>query len=446
MRKWLPPVGRNAWLALGMNTLSCLGSGLTMPFLLVYLHSIRGIPLPTAGLILATIGVTGLVVIPLTGPLVDRVGAPRAFIGGLAIGGVGIALFAPATTTTAAFAAAVVYGCSGGLTWNSFATLLSELVPADERGAVFALRYTSANAAFGAGALIAGLVTVGSHPGPYVAILLVDAASYVLFAAAMLLVRVAPAGAGPPGRAPADTRAGPPGRAPADAKAGPPGRTPAGAGPPGLGSGGYRVVLRDRALLGALLVNALVTVFALAQTSSVFAAWVTGPGESSSRVAGLAFALNIVVLLVVQLPVLSWARGRSRLGVAALSTLFFAAAWLVLAAGAGNTALIIGALGIFALGEALLSPTLPALVNDLAPDELRGRYNAVFALSQQAGPVLAPILGGLALGHGLGLPYLLGLTACCLAAGGVALRLRRSTPRAADLGLQPAQADAASSG
>ena len=422
MRKWLPPVGRNAWLALGMNTLSCLGSGLTMPFLLVYLHSIRGIPLPTAGLILATIGVTGLVVIPLTGPLVDRVGAPRAFIGGLAIGGVGIALFAPATTTAAAFAAAVVYGCSGGLTWNSFATLLTELVPAEERGAVFALRYTSANAAFGAGALIAGLVTVGSRPGPYVAILLVDAASYLLFAAAMLLVRVTPAGAEPPGQA------------------------PDGVGPPGRVPGGYRVVLRDRALLGALLVNALVTVFALAQTSSVFAAWVTGPGESSSRVAGLAFALNIVVLLVVQLPVLSWVRGRSRLRVAALSTLFFAAAWLVLAAGAGSTALIIGALGIFALGEALLSPTLPALVNDLAPDELRGRYNAVFALSQQAGPVLAPILGGFALGHGLGLPYLLGLAACCLAAGGVALRLRRSTPRAADVGLQPAQAAAASSG
>lgn len=434
MRKWLPPVGRNAWLALGLNTLSCLGSGLTMPFLLVYLHSIRGIPLPTAGLILATIGVTGLVVIPLTGPLVDRVGAPRAFIGGLAIGGVGIALFAPATTTTAAFAAAVVYGCSGGLTWNSFATLLSELVPPEERGAVFALRYTSANAAFGAGALVAGLVTVGSRPEPYVAILLVDAASYLLFAAAMLLVRVAPAGAGPPGRPSSGSRAGPRGRA------------PGGAGPPGRGLGGYGVVLRDRVLLGALLVNALVTVFALAQTSSVFAAWVNGPGESSSRVAGLAFALNIVVLLVVQLPVLSWVRGRSRLRVAALSTLFFAAAWLVLAAGAGSTALIIGALGIFALGEALLSPTLPALVNDLAPDELRGRYNAVFALSQQAGPVLAPILGGFALGHGLGLPYLLGLAACCLAAGGVALRLRRSTPRAADLGLQPAPADAASSG
>jgi MFS family permease len=397
MQRWLPPVGRDAWLALGMNTLSCLGSGLTMPFLLVYLHAVRGIPLPAAGLILATIGVTGLIVVPLTGPLVDRVGALRAFVGGLLLGGLGIALFAPATTTWAAFAAAVVYGGSGGLTWNSFATLLSRLAPTGERGAVFALRYTSANAAFGAGALIAGLVTVGETPRPYVTILLIDALSYALFAAAILLIRVRP---------PPEPRT----------------------------AGGYRPVLRDRALLGALLVNTLLTVFALAQTGTMFAAWVTGPGGGTSRVAGLAFALNIVVLLLAQLPTLAWARGRSRLGTAALSTVFFAAAWATLATGAGNAILIVASLGIFALGEALLSPTLPALVNDLAPEELRGRYNAVFALSQQLGPVAAPILAGFALGHGLATPYLIGLAVICLAAGGVALLVRRRVPRSMDVG------------
>ncbi|WP_203777369.1 MFS transporter, partial [Actinoplanes nipponensis] len=384
MRKLLPPVGRDAWLALGVNTLSCLGSGLTMPFLLVYLHAVRGLPLPVAGLVLATIGVAGLVVVPLTGPLVDRVGALRAFVGGLLLGGVGIALFAPATTAWAAFAAAVVYGCSGGLTWNSFATLLSRLAPPAERGAVFALRYTSANAAFGAGALIAGLVTAGETPGPYVAVLLIDALSYVLFAVAMLTLRVT---------------------------------LP----PPPTSRGGYRPVLRDRALLGVVAVNTLFTVFALAQTSTVFAAWVTGPGGSSARVAGLAFALNIVVLLLAQLPILAKVRGRSRLRVAALAGTFFAAAWLTLATGAGRPALIIAALGIFALGEALLSPTLPALANDLAPEELRGRYNAVFALSQQLGPVVAPVLGGLALGHGLGGPYPILLAAMCLVGSGVAI-------------------------
>ncbi|MFI5935065.1 MFS transporter [Actinoplanes sp. NPDC051494] len=387
----VPRLGRDAWLALGMNALSCLGSGLTMPFLLVYLHTVRGFPLGTAGLVLAASGLAGLLIVPLTGPLVDRVGARPAFIGGLLLGGAGIALFAPATTVPAALLAAVVHGCAGGLTWNSFASLLAQLAPADERGAVFALRYTSANVAFGAGALVAGLVTAGSAPGPYLAILLVDALSYVAFAAAMLLVPAPP----PPA--------------------------------PG-GHGGYREVLRDRVLLRVLGLNTLLTVFALAQPSAIFTAWVTGPGRESSRVAGLAFAVNIAVLLAVQLPILSRTRGRSRPRIAALAALVFAASWALLAAGAGNAALIVTALGIFALGEALLAPTLPALVNDLAPDTLRGRYNAALALSQQSGPVLAPLLGGFALGHGLGISYVLFLALVCLVTAAVTIPLKIREP------------------
>ncbi len=33
------------------------------------------------------------------------------------------------------------------------------------------------------------------------------------------------------------------------------------------------------------------------------------------------------------------------------------------------------AMVIFAFGETLFSPTIPAIVNDLAPERLRGRYN-----------------------------------------------------------------------
>jgi MFS family permease len=67
------------------------------------------------------------------------------------------------------------------------------------------------------------------------------------------------------------------------------------------------------------------------------------------------------------------------------------------------------------LGEALLAPTLPALVNDLAPGELRGRYNAVSTLSWQIGPVLGPALAGLMLGNGHGTALLLLLAAGCTA-------------------------------
>jgi MFS family permease len=404
---WVPPIGRNAWLFLAMNALSCLGSGLTMPFLIVYLHAVRGLSLPTAGFVLAAIGVVGVIVTPLTGPLVDRIGSMRAFMLGLFVGGLGIAAFTLATTAPRALAAAIVYGTASGLMWGGFTTLLTELVPAAERGAVFALRYTTANVAFGAGALITGFVTVGETPGPYIAILLADALSYVLFAGALRPLRSTLI----THTATRDT-------------------------------GSYGPVLRDRALLGALLVNSLLMVFALAQTSTTFAAWVTGPGGGDARIVGLAFVANIAVLVLVQLLAIRLARGRSRLGGAARAALFFAAAWIVLVLpatlgldGVVRAVLTVGSLAIFALGEATLAPTLPALINDLAPDDLRGRYNAIFSLSNQIGPILAPAMAGLALGHGLGRPYLWGLALVCVITSGLALRLRRVTPVAADRGV-----------
>lgn len=52
------------------------------------------------------------------------------------------------------------------------------------------------------------------------------------------------------------------------------------------------------------------------------------------------------------------------------------------------------------MGETLLQPSLYALVNDLAPDALRGRYNSVFNLSWQAGAIAGPAAAGAVLARG----------------------------------------------
>ena len=45
-------------------------------------------------------------------------------------------------------------------------------------------------------------------------------------------------------------------------------------------------------------------------------------------------------------------------------------------------------------GETMLQPTVPAIVNDLASDRDRGRFNAVSAGSFQVGAITAPIVAG----------------------------------------------------
>ena len=45
------------------NTVSMVGTGLVLPFLLIYLHQVRGIALPVVGALLAGVAVAGLIVV-----------------------------------------------------------------------------------------------------------------------------------------------------------------------------------------------------------------------------------------------------------------------------------------------------------------------------------------------------------------------------------------------
>jgi MFS family permease len=54
---------------------------------------------------------------------------------------------------------------------------------------------------------------------------------------------------------------------------------------------------------------------------------------------------------------------------------------------------------LWTLGEIAFNAVGPALVADLAPPHLRGRYNGVFGMSFGAAAFIAPIVGTLTLQH-----------------------------------------------
>jgi MFS family permease len=160
-------------------------------------------------------------------------------------------------------------------------------------------------------------------------------------------------------------------------------------------------------------------------------------GAPSSLV-GFAFATNTWTIALAQLPVLSLVRGHRRTRAIAGTGLLFAACWL-LVLGAGETSVraasyasLLVAAAIFGLGETLFSPSLPAIVNDLADEEARGRYVAVYSLSWQAGPMIGPAIADVALAAGNGGPLLLGLTLACALAAQAAIGFERLLPPGAN--------------
>ena len=85
-------------------------------------------------------------------------------------------------------------------------------------------------------------------------------------------------------------------------------------------------------------------------------------------------------------------------------------------------------MAVLALGETALAPTMPALVNDLAPAPLRGRYNGAFALASTSGFMFGPLVAGSALAAGFDDALLATLIAACALAALAATRLGRTLP------------------
>jgi MFS family permease len=95
--------------------------------------------------------------------------------------------------------------------------------------------------------------------------------------------------------------------------------------------------------------------------------------------------------------------GRSRMRMLAIMPAAFAVCWLIVLAGAAwldgtEAALVfVVAATIFGLASCVHGPTQGALVADLAPARLRGRYMALSSMSWEVGFVLGPAIGGVIL-------------------------------------------------
>jgi MFS family permease len=190
---------------------------------------------------------------------------------------------------------------------------------------------------------------------------------------------------------------------------------------------GYLAVLRSPAMAIMTVLSFVSSYVGYSQLNAGFPAYARGVGEVSTRALGLAFAANTLVIVVLQLIVLQRIEGRRRTRVIAVMGVVWAFSWVLL----GLSGLVPGTIGaallvaacasVFAFGETLLQPTIPALVNDLAPDHLRGRYNALSSGAFQLAAVIAPPTAGFLIGRALGDLHIGLLVVGCLLIGVLAV-------------------------
>jgi MFS family permease len=409
MDKLLPPLSRKAWIVLGGNTISAVGTGLVLPFLIVYLREVRHIKIQTAGLAIATIAVVGLAAGPIGGLLVDRFGSRRTLLGALLVCSSGSLLTAEIHATWQAFLATGVFGLGLSTLWPSTHALLATVAGERERPGAFAVHYAGLNGGIGIGGIVGGLLADVSRPETFELMYRLDALSWILFAIVLFAVKDV-GGREHIERDVSDERVG------------------------------YRGVVKDRVFMELLGIMTLFIIVAFAQLNSGFVAYARNAGVST-RAIGMAFAANTFTIVTLQLVVLKYLAGHRRTRALMLLFSLAGAAWVVTIFAAhieGTLPRAIGfaaAMSIFALGECLMSPTVPGLVNDMAPDHLRGRYNASYSLVFSIGNIIGPALAGFFIGAALGDELFVGMIALCGVAVYLTSRLERRLP--ADKNIAP---------
>lgn len=384
-----------------------LGTGLFLPFAVVYFHAAKGISLATVGVMLSVAALLSLPAGPLAGPLIDRYGPRRVVV---ASNLVRVLTFSGCVFTDVPWQLVVLVTVT---LWGesqfrpAAAALVAQVADGGQRARWYAMDRALRNVWFGAGGLLgSALVGWGGSPG-YTAVVVFNTVSF-LGAAALVAAwsrAAVPAASGP---------------RPA----------PAGEGP-GTGRAGYREVLADRAFRGVLVTVAVFALCDLALTVLLSAYVIEARGLPAWQ-PGTLFALNTLLVVLGQTAVARAVERHRCPRVLQAAALLWTGSFGLFAIvpgehGALAFAVLVLGMVVFTAAELLQAPTSSALTVALAGERLRGRYLGLEELMWGVARVLAPALFTWLLAKGPGLPWLaLGL--CCLAAVGVLCRLARVLP------------------
>jgi MFS family permease len=362
---WRTGVPRPVLVLQGGNALNYFGTGLILPFEIIYLHQVRGFPTATAGLVLATVMGTAAVVTLPSGALLDRFSAKPLLVAGNLVSAAGYGGLAFIGRPWQGFVWSAIGGAGFGIAQTAGQVLTLTLVPSEQRASSAALRRVAGNFGLGLGATVAGFIVAAAHHHlrAFQGLYLFDGVTFSLFAL-VVLARI-------PNPRPASE-----------------------------GGRGFRAVSRDRLLLDLIAANLALVMIGGAFFSNILPLFAVehtpvGPGEI-----GVVVFINTFFIVVAQVPATRVVKRMRRThALAATSAIFAIGLLAVLLATLTRstltaTTVLAGVAIVIAIAECAQFIVLGPLVAELAPPHLLGRYMSLYGLSFTLGVALGPAVGG----------------------------------------------------
>jgi MFS family permease len=358
----LPEVGSARPFALAM-AIDAIGSGLFLPFSLLYFHRTAGLPLTEVGLGLSIAMLVAVLVPPFAGVLVDRVGPKRIVILTNMARVVGLLGYLLVHNLTTLIGFALLVSVSDRLFWVAQPTLIGQMTSSGNRDRWFGFTTALQAAGLGIGGLLAGLAVSSLDTAGYQALVVANAVSFAIAAALMARLPVATT------RAPA-----------ALANLGKP--------------KGLRAVLADRPFMGIVLTN---LVFGIARTAVLVGLPVYSVEilKVPAWLVGVLYGTYTSLIAFGQTSMVRRLEPHRRTRALMLAAGLWAGSFVLLATApllpySAVVIFLFVVTSLYTVAVMIHVGVIDALVVEAAPDALRGRYVGAYQLSWAVANALAP--------------------------------------------------------
>ncbi|HEY9152857.1 MAG TPA: MFS transporter [Anaerolineales bacterium] len=349
------------WIVVLASFISGVGGTLLFPFFALYITQKFGVGMTEAGIILGISSVFGLVGGMIGGALADKFGRRILIIAGLVFGSISMIALGLVNQLILLYPLSVVIGILTNIGGPAQSAMVADILPEEERQEGFGVLRVVGNLAWIIGPTIGGFVANRS----YFLLFVTDAILSCIVAA--IFYRFVP-----------ETKP----QEHVETKAQSVMQTIA----------GYSVALRDRAFM-AFLVASILMMIVYQQAYNTLSVYLRNVHGINPQGYGFLLTSSAITVVLFQFWITNRVKRFPPFALMAIGTILYAVGFSMFGFVSAYTFFVL-AIVVITFGEMIIVPTSQALTAHFAPEEMRGRYMAVYGFSWTIPSAIGPGAAG----------------------------------------------------
>jgi MFS family permease len=350
------------WTLIGAAFIDRLGGALIFPFLALYVTQRFQVGMTQVGIIFLIFSIASLVGNLFGGAMTDRFGRKKMLLFGLITSGLSSLTLGFISDFRLVYPTALMVGLLSNTAGPAQQAMVADLLPVDQRTEGFGIVRVIANLAITIGPAIGGMLATNS----YLLLFIADALSSLVTAGIVL--------AALPETMPEMSTLQTDQSLVASI-------------------GGYRSAIRDWVFIAFLTISTLM-ILVYIQMNSTLSVYLRDVHGISPKGFGYILSLNAAMVVLFQFWITRRISKYRAMGVMATGSLFYALGFGMYGF-VNSYPMFLAAMVIITIGEMLVTPTAQSLVARLAPEDMRGRYMALYGLSWILPNALGPLAAGI---------------------------------------------------